>query len=784
MSSAEIEITTHGRRPPPRPPTPGVVSDHAGVSLHQQSGYSSLRSSSLDLIPLSSRQEAWTELESYPTNATCETDSDARHLLGNELNSTSSKTKSLVQTCTGPFRRLHARLSSYNTSTRYHGWRMGVLFGSCISALILCFNIAVLIVASTKGSGFQNGFAEPFSYDSRNVSRLSVSRLSSAIHIVINVLSTLLLSASNYTMQVLSSPTRAEIDREHRRGNWFDIGVLSVHNFKRNRISWRRKSLCAILVLSSVPLHLFYNSSAIYAAETNKFNVSLVSYDTTDASSLSRTSNFTRFPNGRWQAEYMSSTVNFGDLTLIVDDFASHLNFSNPGNPFLNKSGLPTEFKLPEKTDVSLNDIVLNLTSWINITNVARFDAPYSINGSVYAHVIEGYGKNVPTKSRIQLSQSFLIIVIVCNAVKLTTMLWVLYMEKNDFIVTLGDGIASFLEHRDPTTEKFCVFSKEAITAEVAHRMSKQEAFRTSFSDPSTSNTQSESAPKVKTATKTDYLGEMVLNSSGMWRDQNHLYSSALGKDRQVGSSFIFGVILSSLILCFVLFVYLAQGYLDHAWGTSSKTVRTVGDGSGSTLLVAWIANSPQIVLSFCYFAINSECTSMAGAYEWNNLGSSRKGLRVTKPLHQQRDTYFLQLPLRFSLPLMAMSGWFHWLLSQSIFLVQIYAYDREGNLIQSDSISGLGISSISFIVLCVTFFAFVLVVGLVGRKRLRVRIPFAASCSLVVSAACHAPSREQDTHWQQVQWGVVQERMFDGELHCSFSSEPVEEPQVGVQYR
>jgi hypothetical protein len=128
---------------------------------------------------------------------------------------------------------------------------MGIFLGSCMSALILCLNIVVLIVSATKGRGFQDGFAEPFSYDPR-----SMRRLSSVVHLVINVLSTFLLGASNYTMQVLSSPTRAEIDREYQKGNWFDIGVLSVHNFKRHGISWKMKLLCAVLALSSIPLHL------------------------------------------------------------------------------------------------------------------------------------------------------------------------------------------------------------------------------------------------------------------------------------------------------------------------------------------------------------------------------------------------------------------------------------------------------------------------------------------------------------------------------------------------
>lgn len=126
---------------------------------------------------------------------------------------------------------------------------MGVLIGSCMSAVILSFNIAVLVVSAVKRPGFKDGFAEPFTTDPQKMSQLS-----SAIHIVINVLSTILLSASNYTVQVLSSPTRAEIDREHSKGSWFDIGVLSIHNLKR--ISWKRIFLCALLILSSVPLHL------------------------------------------------------------------------------------------------------------------------------------------------------------------------------------------------------------------------------------------------------------------------------------------------------------------------------------------------------------------------------------------------------------------------------------------------------------------------------------------------------------------------------------------------
>ena len=79
------------------------------------------------------------------------------------------------------------------------------------------------------------------------------------LHVGINVLSSLLLSASNYTMQALCSPTRKEIDRAHAKGDWVDIGTPSVRNIL-GRISWRRIALWWILGLSSVPIHLLYVS--------------------------------------------------------------------------------------------------------------------------------------------------------------------------------------------------------------------------------------------------------------------------------------------------------------------------------------------------------------------------------------------------------------------------------------------------------------------------------------------------------------------------------------------
>jgi hypothetical protein len=61
----------------------------------------------------------------------------------------------------------------------------------------------------------------------------------------------------------------------------------------------------------------------------------------------------------------------------------------------------------------------------------------------------------------------------------------------------------------------------------------------------------------------------------------------------------------------------------------------------------------------------------------------------------------------------------------------------------------------------------------------MRIRIFFAASCSLVISAACHPLSDEVNPHLRSVQWGVTKGSIFEGELHRLLSSKPVTKTKV-----
>jgi hypothetical protein len=133
---------------------------------------------------------------------------------------------------------------------RLQGWRMGVLLGCLSSSIVLSCNIVLLAVGAAIRSGYdKDGVATIFEGD-----EATISLWNTILHVVINVLSTLLLSASNYTMQVLNSPTREEINKAHKNGKWLDIGLLSVHNLRI--ISSKRAILCIALALTSTPLHL------------------------------------------------------------------------------------------------------------------------------------------------------------------------------------------------------------------------------------------------------------------------------------------------------------------------------------------------------------------------------------------------------------------------------------------------------------------------------------------------------------------------------------------------
>jgi hypothetical protein len=171
----------------------------------------------------------------------------------------------------GSFRSLRIPFVVWPTSL--YGWRTGALTAALLAAISLLINFVVLIWLGIHSHG--SSLVHLYRGDCTKVERTDLW-----VHLAINVLSTLLLGGSNYCMQCLVAPTRADIDRAHARGKFLDVGVPSVRNL--GSVPRYKKILWWALGLSSVPLHLMYNSSFYKSIATNDYNLYFVRQDFVD----------------------------------------------------------------------------------------------------------------------------------------------------------------------------------------------------------------------------------------------------------------------------------------------------------------------------------------------------------------------------------------------------------------------------------------------------------------------------------------------------------------------
>ncbi|KAH8654796.1 hypothetical protein BGZ61DRAFT_434876, partial [Ilyonectria robusta] len=137
-----------------------------------------------------------------------------------------------------------ARLAGLNT----------ILLG--VFAVLL---ITVLIYGCVRASGLNAAFILYKGPCSQS------KTINLSLHLLLNVFGTLILASSNYFMQILNAPSRAELDHAHARSGWVNIGVPSIRNFIY--LGPVKFTCWLILACSSVPLHLFFNSLVFEVAE-------------------------------------------------------------------------------------------------------------------------------------------------------------------------------------------------------------------------------------------------------------------------------------------------------------------------------------------------------------------------------------------------------------------------------------------------------------------------------------------------------------------------------------
>ena len=612
------------------------------------------------------------------------------------------------------------------------GWRFAV-YGCILSCMVsLWINLLLTIVVVAKYGVDSSGRLTLYHGDCDKTKDLNTG-----IHVFINAMSTIILSSSNYVQQVLCAVTREEIDAAHegkRRSRWADIGVPSMFNICL--MDRRRVLLWYLLMFSSLPLHLFYNSAVFSSTATYAFPIVSVN----EAFITAAKANSDPYANAINATDYAQhndtiyiNTPRVGYPYGLQNGHQPHL--VNGSDDYLRmrlNNGTFTELTARECMDAySQNfitsrggllivlDIPENESNKTNVTVPAVFDRASSWSGSQFceadrfAWVCDQNGLNIcgsSVRSFDPLRPGYAN----PNAISCDRQLDPIQNNAKNWRPLVEEyPVARCLSEEVPQECKlqasihlmsvvlFLNFIK-AIIMYLATRWMRGVPLLTlgdaiasylDRPDPSTKNmclvTRKEATHEVV------WLGK-VSERPRLYDEKKQRWHAGSGKIRQILIVVLLTItvgVISFLLAWGVTFIrdsgkLVDIGSLwDLGFGTvNPATVITFGDmpnsGAKGLIWAAFIANVPQLILSMIYFVYNGILTAYFLGVEWQQYMRERKGLRVSdSPRGEQRSTYFLQLPYRAAIPLMVASGILHWLVSQSIFLVSIETYLWDSDL-------------------------------------------------------------------------------------------------------
>ncbi|KAI1756385.1 hypothetical protein F4782DRAFT_331405 [Xylaria castorea] len=599
-------------------------------------------------------------------------------------------------------------------------------------------------------------------------------------------------------MQVLNAPSRDEVDTAHRKGMWLEIGVFSTRNmFAVSSF----KTWCWLgLFATSIPIHLLFNS-AIFRTEYRQsdFTVTIATeeflnggaYHPPGASLL--TADGDVFFSGFGELFYLTQYITTGSgVEKNVSDAALH------GNEWdkLGLSECRRQFGLygarcnglERYSDVIL--VIQNPDGWIRnemwhlMDNQTRFwdqyippDEPnhlfyytactmtptwsvdlnycknscwealggahqdfedykiksypffvsaalYYANGTnnsppdIQNNLTSGLqpgtfnlpvqyclAKSFEKTCHIGVSPLLLLVVVLCAIVKASIAMLVtivLGRQNQISLVTLGDCLASFIEQPDVETSSF------SATANLR--------------------------------------GIFMLPGRTQWQIPCRRRAVVIPRRLWFLSYSLFVLTISVSILFLFYSMYNNWGLFsgDFLAGSQNPLIQL---SVPAFLGLVLIANAPQVLLSLWYFGFNNLFTHLQVANEWEQFATDYLPLRVTEPKGKQKSTYRLQLPYRYSLPLIALSASLHWLLSTTIYVIVsnggylddylFYDAGPSDPSLSAGTRAALGYSPISLFIVVVLSSILATIPVLFSLKRVSPHIVTLGSNSLLVSMAC-----------------------------------------------
>lgn len=359
-------------------------------------------------------------------------------------------------------------------------WVVGALGAASLASITFVINTVVLIWALKKFK-FEHGVAKVFAGDCHQAESINT-----LIHLAVNALSTTLLSGSNYCMQILCAPTRKEIDEAHAKNRWLDIGVPSMRNLKT--VAARKVVIWWLLGLSSIPLHLMYNSVFFSTIAANEYDVVFAyeSFIEGGPQGLYSKAQFANIEDIQAQAKTWDRLEPIACINSYATEFLStRRNLVAVVQPKTSPDGTP----LRSMSRNGSVERVISHTFRFDNQKPGTFDfynwicqAPdgntrYGLDASemsssypcslklskIRTHSDRWHSNgwdikyclSEPVKGECSLnfSLSIVVIVIICNFGKSLLMFLVAFGIRDNPLITIGDAVDSFLNSNDPTTD-------------------------------------------------------------------------------------------------------------------------------------------------------------------------------------------------------------------------------------------------------------------------------------------------------------------------------------------
>ncbi|KAI0860619.1 hypothetical protein F4860DRAFT_199179 [Xylaria cubensis] len=316
--------------------------------------------------------------------------------------------------------------------------------------------------------------------------------------------------------------------------------------------------------------------------------------------------------------------------------------------------------------------------------------------------------RTIESTCHIGLSPLLLLVVLICIICKtgIAVLVTVILGRRNQrLLVTLGDCLASFIERPDVKTSSFSTIALANI----------REGY--------------------------------ILSGRNRWKFHAKRRASMIPHRSWFLSYhlFVFTIIAFPILLAFSAF----NNNLNPVSGYFLPDNRNplLGINAPTFLGSVLVANTPQFVLSLWYFSFNNLFTRLQLVSEWEQYAKDFLPLRVTDPEGDQKSTYRLQLPYRYSLPLITLSALLHWLLSNTIYTIVSIGGYLNGGIYDSDShpdpslsndaIATLGYSPVSLFIVAVIATILVTIPLLFSLKRISPHIVPGATNSLLLAMAC-----------------------------------------------